>query len=424
MSAPPPVSLGKPSLRHRLESYYSLISPDAIADKEKWKTNFEIIYNKYGGTVEGETKLAAKLAKKYGNQVRLLVAPPHRSVQRQLQRDARSNSAAVSTGSKHEESYYEVDESQRDSKLLDFTSARFDALYALNSPEGIVMEANPTTFSGPMAQKLDNISKFRVLLPECDPQRLEPKSMHKNILSAPKKIVTNTQNAEETTKIKKIPMFLSMASRYENKNSGPLSVLYSIVANRQRARVMVRYVDCVRGTLTGYLIAFDKHFNMILKDVDEVYSGRVTRHTEAVEVASGSDNSNTKGSDQTASNTNHDMNGDESHGPSKAKLEAQRRRCYPPDGSGGPGPAVKQRYFHQLIVRGDNVVMVWRAEAERSIHPRTNKSPITRSVVHDDEVKATGDRDQTKVGTAGSLYYALQRWETQNQSKTSSRQRR
>ena len=41
-SAPPPISLGKPSLRHRLESYYSLISPDAIADSEKWKNNFEV----------------------------------------------------------------------------------------------------------------------------------------------------------------------------------------------------------------------------------------------------------------------------------------------------------------------------------------------------------------------------------------------
>lgn len=65
----PSVSLGKPSLRHRLESYYSLIAPDAIADKEDWKRKFEIIYNKFGGSVEGETRLANKLSKKYGNQV-------------------------------------------------------------------------------------------------------------------------------------------------------------------------------------------------------------------------------------------------------------------------------------------------------------------------------------------------------------------
>ena len=38
-SAPPPVCLGKPSLRHRLESYYNLVSPDAIADRDWRKRN-------------------------------------------------------------------------------------------------------------------------------------------------------------------------------------------------------------------------------------------------------------------------------------------------------------------------------------------------------------------------------------------------
>jgi len=85
-SGPPPVSLGKPSLRHRLESYYSLVAPDAIADKDEWTRKFEIIYNKYGGCHDKETKLANKLANKYGNQVRLLVAHRiDRSVKKFLQ---------------------------------------------------------------------------------------------------------------------------------------------------------------------------------------------------------------------------------------------------------------------------------------------------------------------------------------------------
>ena len=403
-SGPPPVSLGKPSLRHRLESYYSLVSPDAIADAEKWKEKFEIIYNKYGGTVEGETKLAAKLAKKYGNRVRLLVAPPHRSVQRQLQRSQPPAGGSSADGSKYDESYYEIDESRRDSKVLDFTSDRFDALYALNAPEGIVMEANATIFSGTSIAKLDNISKFKSMLPECDPQHLQPTKKKQTTAPKPKQ-----PNVEET-KTKKTPMFLAMASKYESKTSGPLSLLYSIVANRQRARVMIRYVDCIRGTLTGYLIAFDKHYNMILKDVDEVYSGRVTKHSEAVEVASGS-HSTMKGSMQIDAGcaSGNNQSDSSAHAPSKAKLEAQRRRCYPPDGSGGPGPAVKQRYFHQLMVRGDNVVMVWRAEAERSTHPHTNKSPAGSSYEKMDDAKES----QTKIGTPGSLYYALQRYESQ-----------
>ena len=402
-SSGPPVSLGKPSLRHRLESYYSLVAPDAIADKDEWARKFEIIYNKYGGCHDKETKLANKLANKYGNQVRLLVAPPHRS-QRQKAPSANHQSAAL-TNKLHDEQHYTLEDHRINSKILDFTSPKFDPFHALSAPERIVTEANPSIFlssSSSASQKLDNISKFRALLPTCDPQRIEPKS------KATQKRKTTDKNNEEQTDDKqkkqqqqqqtRVPMFLSMVSKYEHKSSGPLSLLYSILQNRQRVRVMVRYVDCIRGTLTGYLVAFDKHFNMILKDVDEVYGSRVTQDAAAVEVATGG------GSGQ-------QNNGEAASAPSKSTLEAQRRRCYPKDGSGGPGPAVKQRYFNQLMIRGDNVVMVWRAEAERSMHPQTKKSPVSSA--------SSNSKSEPTIGTPGSLYFALQRWEMQQKKRRS-----
>jgi len=401
---PPPVSLGKPSLRHRLESYYSLVAPEAIANKEEWTRKFEIIYNKFGGDHIKETKLADKLAKKYGEQVRLLVAPPHRS-QRQQVRAANDGDGKAKKGNVHDELYYKIDEDRINSKILDFTSPQFDAIYALSAPESIVAKSNASIFSL-SSSKLDNISKFRALLPECDPQRMEPTvRRQKNNASAGQTQTAaiasnNTKSNKETAakKNKKASLFLAMASSYEKPTSGPLSLLYSILQNRQRVRIMIRYVDCIRGTLTGYLVAFDKHFNMILKDVDEVYGGRVTMDAGAVELAGG-------GAAEAAQ-------------PSKSTLEAQRRKCYPKDGSGGPGPAVKQRYFNQLMVRGDNVVMVWRAENERSMHPRTNKSPVSSAYADDLNGGSSGnDKSETQVGTPGSLYYALQRWESQSGRK-------
>ena len=68
---PIPISLRKPSLRRRLEDYYSLIAPGVISNEKEWRQEFEVIHDKYGGTTEKELTLATNLAKKYGNVVRL-----------------------------------------------------------------------------------------------------------------------------------------------------------------------------------------------------------------------------------------------------------------------------------------------------------------------------------------------------------------
>ncbi|CAJ1954962.1 unnamed protein product [Cylindrotheca closterium] len=69
-----PVSLGKPSLRVRLEAYYSLIDPERLQDGTKWRQIFDEVYTKYGGTYTGERRLSSKLTKKYGSRVKLFLA--------------------------------------------------------------------------------------------------------------------------------------------------------------------------------------------------------------------------------------------------------------------------------------------------------------------------------------------------------------
>ena len=43
---------------------------------------------------------------------------------------------------------------------------------------------------------------------------------------------------------------------------GPMSVLQKCVENQARVKVLTRKLNGVRGTCTGVLVAFDKHWNL------------------------------------------------------------------------------------------------------------------------------------------------------------------
>ena len=53
---------------------------------------------------------------------------------------------------------------------------------------------------------------------------------------------------------------------------GPLSVLEKAMRTKQRVLVVTRHGSGVRGVCLGLVSAFDKHFNVVLRDVDERYT--------------------------------------------------------------------------------------------------------------------------------------------------------
>ena len=75
---------------------------------------------------------------------------------------------------------------------------------------------------------------------------------------------------------------------------------------------------------------------------------------------------------------------------------------------------IRQRHLKQILVRGDNVVMIYKAESERSAWPRTAKSP-TKSV---HGRKAVVVSKEERVGSPGSLIYSLQQQQQQQQQKS------
>ncbi|RLN51853.1 hypothetical protein BBJ28_00016321 [Nothophytophthora sp. Chile5] len=153
---------------------------------------------------------------------------------------------------------------------LDFRSAQFDALRALQAP------SNGLRLPVTTAYPLDNIQKCRHL--------------------------------------------------------GPFMVLRRCFLERTRVLVVVRRVNSVRGTCTGFLKAFDKHMNLVLLDVSQEYVPLTTHERLLRELREGKRVS----SDAIFSATNPRRN----------------RRLFA--NAGG----TQRDYAKQFFIRGDNVVSV------------------------------------------------------------------
>ena len=334
-----PISLGKPSLRRRLEDYYTLIAPDQLSNPHEWLTKFNTIYNKFGGSQEGERTLANKLTKKYGTTVRLLLADSQ----------TLSNidtTTMVIMAQQRDEDWYTTKPIELGN--VSFTSPTFDGMAALmTTDESRVEQINPFLTH----QRLDNMSKFPHYLPTCDPchriMRIQKP------LGPP--IDAKVSNQPNPTSLPSL-----LVTMVEPCATGPLSVLHRCLLHRQRIRVMIRYINGIRASLTGYLIGFDVHFNLLMKDVLEVYNKNQTRDDATTPVMA----------------------------------EIHRRHHAMTHG-------VLQRQLRQLFVRGDMVVLCYPSDGERSVIPTTSKSP-TKSLYMPQATVAS-------VPTPGSLLYAYQR---------------
>jgi small nuclear ribonucleoprotein (snRNP)-like protein len=387
------VSLGKPSLRLRLEAYYNVMAPDQIADTTAWRSRYDQIWEKFGGSEAGEKKLATKLAKKYG-----------KALQLQLTTDnavSTSTTTAISQQPQHDEAWFELNEKERSSGDLCFTSSSFDPVAALQAKPQAVVAANDACMDSnttrPSSMLLDRVEQYRPYLPQSDPQFQQASRKRPN---------NNTAEDEGSNKkkkqIKPLGSFTEIASMHE---TGPLSVLHRAFVQRARVRVLIRYVNGIRGTLTGTLLAFDKHFNLILRDVEEVYSRRLVTN-DADSAAADDDNITSR--------------------LSNAKMEIQRRiqglasfhdnsNRHLKSRDSGEGAehhastswSCRQRSMRQIMVRGDNVVSVYRADMERSAWPVTSKSPKETLYRKQSVPKrlVVLPREE-RIGTPGSLSYA------------------
>ncbi|KAL7570051.1 hypothetical protein ACA910_017089 [Epithemia clementina (nom. ined.)] len=478
-----PLSLGKPSLRRRLEAYYSIVAPQQIANPSEWLVKLDQIYDKYGGTVEGEAKLARQLTRKYGSGVALQIVVSSNSS------SLLSSSANThpSTGPAHDESYYQdaMKQSNGRTGVVDMTSATMDALAVLNAKnQRQVEQENPWLLNPlwpgqephqhqqqqqssptqeqqqPLAILLERVELFAPYLPRCDPLAapaavsrkrkvptstsatgLDPNASSKSTLSSyssakfnvPRcfaeiaQAVTSSSNYNcYTIKTKKkqkkvtpptpppTPPPLPRSNAEENRHGtndkhetvhedheaaddgatsdadptdGPMGLLWRAMYERFAVRVLIRYGKRgLRGTVTGLVVAMDKHWNLILQDAQEVYSPTAAATTTKMpgqgRVLSVSNTTTTTTKDTArpnreriqqypnndSNNNDEDDDDDDNYENSTHQVlsplerELNRRQCDPTVGRH------RRRSLPQIMVRGDTIVLVYRATAEQSAH--------------------------------------------------------
>jgi small nuclear ribonucleoprotein (snRNP)-like protein len=394
-----PVSTGKPSLRLRLEAYYSLVAPEQIASEAEWRSRFDQIWSKFGGTTEGERKLAARLAKKYGNTVRLLLAESSekRSDKPNSTVPPKSQDATIVRS----EDWFQLTDKEKGSRCIDFTSNTFDPVAALQLHDEVQRE-NPWVAECPI---LDRVDRFAAHLPITDPLYRPARKRNRPVPSFSTTAATTTTKTQQEPKSSsscKVPLcFASLAEAHE---TGPYRTLYEALHSRtQRVRVLIRNGRTIRGTLTGYLLAFDKHMNMILRDCEETYTVRGGRPVTST----------------TANNNNGDAYAPHVEEEEEEEEEEEVDRRFRALVAGG----IRQRHMKQLMVRGDSVVLVYKAEQERSAWPVTAKAPVTSlwgRRAEQQVPEAVGKR----VGTPASLIYAAQQRQRRQHAVGKSRGRR
>ena len=133
---------------------------------------------------------------------------------------------------------------------VDFRSRNFDALAALRTP-GV---APPV----PSARPLDNVHKFRPFLPASSGERDDRVKQSAHHAPRPEPDASASSRGAELLRAVTDPL-----------RDGPHGVLWRALRDRAAVKVVLRRVNCIRGSCVGLLKAFDRHMNLVLVDAAE-----------------------------------------------------------------------------------------------------------------------------------------------------------
>ncbi|KAM4585988.1 U7 snRNA-associated Sm-like protein LSm11 [Fundulus diaphanus] len=263
---------------------------------------------------------------------------------------------------------------------LNVCSEKFDPLLALYSPA-----APPLPF--PNIKCFNNVSEYESFL-RGGPGRAKPENVEKRRREAAKgvadperierlrKMMVNNPVSEETPRRRRRKAAKNVLTRMSLCQGSPLGELHRCVEARIRVRVHIRTFKGLRGVCSGFVVAFDKFWNMAMVDVDETYRepllGEALHHEKALTVSRlfeklSLQDSSGCGEPSEKRDARDKPSEGQADDPKSAGTREDSRRAEPGLWEKGrvSGKAhqktygkVRSRHINQLFVRGENVILV------------------------------------------------------------------
>uniref|UniRef100_A0A3B4B9Q0 Sm domain-containing protein n=1 Tax=Periophthalmus magnuspinnatus TaxID=409849 RepID=A0A3B4B9Q0_9GOBI len=273
-----------------------------------------------------------------------------------------------------------ADSGSHDGDETDVCSEKFNPLLALYSPT--------VKLPFPNARCLNNLAAYESALKGSRARGAKPENVEKRRRKAMKGVV----DQERIERLKKLMVNNPTSESEEGGNSGPqrrrkvkavknvltrmslcqgspLGELNRFVQDRIRVRVHIRTFKGLRGVCSGFIVAFDRFWNMAMVDVDETYRepllGQALYHEKALTVTrlfeklKLQENSAAEETTRTRQMKSKDTETSSTTSKGDAPTDAS------PDARGAALNTVPPKYgrvharhINQLFIRGENVVLV------------------------------------------------------------------
>nr|XP_020447501.1 U7 snRNA-associated Sm-like protein LSm11 [Monopterus albus] len=275
-------------------------------------------------------------------------------------------------------------------KETDVCSDKFDPLRALYSPTVQLPFPNIKCFNnvaeyesflkgGRGRAKPENVEKKRLkaMKGAADPERIErlKKLMVNNPVPEPEDGESSSTPRRRTQKPPK-----NVLTRMPLCKGSPLGELYRCVEERIRVKVHIRTFKGLRGVCSGFVVAFDKFWNMAMVDVDETYRepllGEALYHEKALTISRLFEKLNLQestGGDEPAkkheaprtapkSRSSHPASRGDSMLLDAVKTKQDKARvsvkAQTPEACKKMYGKVHTRHINQLFIRGEDIILV------------------------------------------------------------------